>query len=49
MEAAGRGQVVALVFKHVILVSLVVAGLVLLRRVRRLAWAAPDARADPSS
>jgi len=48
MEAAGRGQVAALVLKHVILVSLVVAALVLLRRVRRLAWVASDARAETS-
>jgi hypothetical protein len=36
MEAAGRGQVVALVVKHVILVSLVIVGLVVLFKVRRL-------------
>jgi hypothetical protein len=37
MEAAGRGQVTALVVKHVILVSLVVTGLVVLYKVRRIA------------
>lgn len=36
MEAAGRGQVPALVLKHVILVALVITGLVVLQRVRRL-------------
>ncbi len=39
MEAAGRGQVLALVVKHVILVSLVILGLVVLHKVRRLAAA----------
>jgi hypothetical protein len=37
MEAAGRAQVLALVVKHVILVSLVIIGLVVLHKVRRLA------------
>ena len=36
MEAAGRSQIPALVVKHVILVSLVIAGLVVLHRVRQL-------------
>lgn len=39
MESAGRAQVPALVVKHVILVSLVISGLVMLHRVRRLAAA----------
>ena len=43
MEAAGRSQVPALVVKHVILVSLVVTGLVVLHRVRRLARTAGNA------
>jgi hypothetical protein len=37
MEAAGRDQIPALMVKHVILVSLVIAGLVVLSRVRRIA------------
>jgi hypothetical protein len=37
VEAAGRDQVTALMVKHVILVSLVIAGLVVLYRVHRLA------------
>lgn len=36
MEAVGRAQVPALVVKHVILVSLVILGLVVLHRVHRL-------------
>ncbi len=36
MEAAGRSQIPALVVKHVILAALVVTGLVVLIRVRRL-------------
>lgn len=36
VEAAGRGQVPVLVVKHVILVSLVIVGIVVLHRVRRL-------------
>jgi len=36
MEAAGRSQIPALVLKHVILVGLVIAGLVVLQRVRRM-------------
>lgn len=39
MEAVGRAQVPALVVKHVILVTLVVAGLLILNKVRRLARA----------
>jgi len=35
MEAVGRAQVPALIVKHVILVSLVVAGLIVLYKVRR--------------
>lgn len=35
-EAAGRDQVAALMVKHVILVSLVIGGLVILYRVHRL-------------
>lgn len=37
MEAAGRGQVPALIVKHVVLVALVAAGIVILVRTRRLA------------
>ena len=37
MEAAGKNQIPALMVKHVILVSLVIAGLVVLFRVRRIA------------
>jgi hypothetical protein len=36
MEAAGRGQVAALMVKHVILVSMVALGVVVLYRVRQL-------------
>jgi hypothetical protein len=36
VEAAGRGQIPVLVLKHVILVALVTAGVVILFRVRRL-------------
>jgi hypothetical protein len=36
VEAAGRDQVPVLVVKHVILASMVIAGLVVLYRVRRL-------------
>lgn len=36
MEAAGKNQVPALVVKHIILVSMVILGLVMLYRVRRL-------------
>jgi hypothetical protein len=36
MEAAGRGQVPVLVVKHIILVSLVTVGLVVLCRVHRV-------------
>ena len=36
VEAAGRDQVTVLVVKHVILVALVIAGLVMLYRLRRL-------------
>ena len=39
MEAAGKDQIPALVVKHVILVSLVITGIVLLYRVRRLSQA----------
>jgi hypothetical protein len=39
-EAAGRDQVTALMLKHVILVSLVIAGLVVLYRLHRLGRAA---------
>lgn len=34
-EAAGRGQVTALVVKHILLVSLIVWGIILQRRLRR--------------
>jgi hypothetical protein len=37
MEAVGRDQVPALVVKHVIMVSLVIMGIVVLYKVRRLA------------
>ncbi len=37
MEAAGRSQVPVLIVKHIILVTLVITGLVVLHRVRRLA------------
>jgi hypothetical protein len=40
VEAAGRDQVTALMMKHVILVSLVIAGLVVLYRLHRLDRAA---------
>ena len=39
VEAAGRGQVAALAVKHVILVSLVILGIVVLRKVRRIDYA----------
>lgn len=42
MEAAGRDQVPALILKHVILVSLVIAGLVVFYHVRRLARVGKD-------
>ena len=42
MEAAGRGQVPALVVKHVVLVSLVGLGLAVLWRVHRLLGRAPE-------
>lgn len=47
MEAAGRGQVAALVVKHVLLVSMVILGLCALWRVHRLAGgaAAPEGNA----
>jgi hypothetical protein len=44
VEAAGRGQVPVLVLKHVILASLVTAGVVVLYRVHRLARAAGGAQ-----
>jgi hypothetical protein len=47
MEAVGRDQVPALVVKHVILVSLVVAGLVVLRRVRRSVGLGATGQATP--
>ena len=37
MEAAGRSQVPVLIVKHIILVTLVITGLIVLHRVRRLA------------
>lgn len=43
VEAAGRDQVPVLVVKHVILVCLVVAGIVVLARLRRLQRLAADA------
>ncbi len=36
MEAAGRGQVVALIIKHILLVSFVAGGTVLQLRLRRI-------------
>jgi hypothetical protein len=39
MEAAGRDQVAALMLKHMILVSLVVLGLIALRKLRRIGYA----------
>jgi hypothetical protein len=45
MEAAGRSQIPALVVKHVILVTLVTAGVVVLYKVRRLTRAAPGEEA----
>jgi len=46
VEAAGRDQLTALMLKHVILVSLVIAGLVVLYRLHRLGRAAEGA--EPS-
>jgi hypothetical protein len=46
MEAAGRGQVSALIVKHVILVTLVAAGIVVLFRIRRLSRASNGVRHD---
>jgi hypothetical protein len=43
VEAAGRDQVPVLVLKHVILVSLVIAGIIFLYRLHRLGRAAPGA------
>jgi hypothetical protein len=40
VEAVGKAQVPALILKHVILVSFVVLGVLVLRRVRRLIPAA---------
>ena len=37
MEAAGRSQVPVLIVKHISLVTLVITGLIVLHRVRRLA------------
>ena len=37
MEAAGRSQVPVLIVKHILLVTLVITGLIVLHRVRRLA------------
>jgi hypothetical protein len=42
MEAAGKSQIPALMVKHVILVTLVIAGLVVLFRVRSLARTGTD-------
>jgi hypothetical protein len=47
VEAAGRGQVPVLVLKHVILASLVAAGLFVLYRVHRLARAVGGRAAAP--
>ncbi len=47
VEAAGRGQVPVLVLKHVILVSLVAAGVFVLVRVHRLARAGGGQQATP--
>lgn len=44
MEAAGRDQVPALVVKHIILVTLVIAGIAVLIRVRRLAHSGDPGR-----
>jgi hypothetical protein len=46
MEAAGRGQVPALVVKHVILVTLVSVGIAVLVRNRRLAQSGGAPRTD---
>lgn len=43
-EAVGRAQVPALIVKHIILVSLVICGVVVLRRARRLAGGPENAR-----
>ena len=43
VEAAGRDQVPVLVIKHVILVSLVIAGIVFLYRLHRLGQLGPGA------
>jgi len=47
VEAAGRGQVPVLVLKHVILVSLVAAGVFVLVRVHRLARTGGGQQATP--
>ena len=47
VEAAGRGQVPVLVLKHVILVSLVAAGVFVLVRVHRLARTGGGEQATP--
>jgi len=47
VEAAGRGQVPVLVLKHVILVSLVAAGVFVLVRVHRLARTGGAQQAAP--
>jgi hypothetical protein len=49
MEAAGRGQVPVLVLKHVILASLVTAGIIFLLRVRRLLQAEDPIRPRSTS
>jgi hypothetical protein len=49
VEAAGRGQVPALIVKHVILVSLVIAGVAVLYRVRRLARQATPSSSSSSA
>jgi hypothetical protein len=47
VEAAGRGPVPVLVLKHVILVSLVAAGVFVLYRVHRLARTGGGQQATP--
>ena len=49
VEAAGRGQIPALIVKHVILVSLVIGGVAVLYRVRRLARQVPRSVSSSSS
>ena len=49
VEAAGRDQVAALVIKHVILVTLVITGLVILYRLHRLERSGGALEPSPSA